>query len=131
MGGEGGCRLEGRFNVGRPDQAGLAGHAVEDLVVVCQRPGVGSGGPLSARRCPALDHHHRHPPGHLPNPLEEAAPVSQPLQVAEGHLGLRVVGEPFEVVGDADSRRVAGRDGPADANSGLVGVVEEAGDEVA
>ena len=61
----------------------------------------------------------------------EGPAVGEALQVAEGDVGLGVVGEPLEVVGDAGGGGVAGGDGPADADAGLLGVVEEGRDEVA
>ena len=131
LGGERGRRLECGLDGGRPDHARLSRHAVEHPVVGCQGPGVRRRGPLSVAGGPTLHHHHRHASRYLADPFEEAPPVGQALHVAEPHVGLRVVGEPLQIVGDAGGRDVSGRNGTAQPDAGLAGVVLEGRDEVA
>ena len=131
LGGDGGGGFDGLLVGGGPHLAGRAGHPVEHPVVAGQRTGVRGCRPLPTRGGPALDDDDRHPAGDLPDPFVEAPAVNQALHVAEGHVGLGIVGKPLEVVGDAGRGGVAGRHGPADPHPGLAGVVLEGGDEVA
>ena len=131
LGGQGGCRLEGRLDGGRPDHPGLAGHAVEHSVVGGQGTGVGGGGPLATAGGAALDDHYGHPGGYRPDSLEEISAVVQALHVAEPDVGFRIVSEPLQVVGDTSGCRVAGRHRATQADARLVGVVLEGRHKVA
>ena len=89
LGGERGGRLERLLDGGRPRDAGLAAHAVEDPVVAGQRAGVRGGGPLPACGRAALHEHERLAGGDGAGALEEGAPVGDALDVGERHLGGR------------------------------------------
>ena len=64
-------------------------------------------------------------------PIHEASPVDDALDVGEADRRGVVVGVPVEVVGDRHRRRVAGRHGPADADPARPRHVHEARHEVA
>ena len=80
---------------------------------------------------PTLDDHHWHPGSDGPDPLEEVAPIGETLHVAETDVGLRVVGEPLQVIGDAGGRSVSSGYRTADADARLGRVVLERRDEIA
>ena len=131
LGGERRRGLERLLDGGGPGDAGLAAHAVEHLVVGGQRAGVAGRGPGPALGDAALDDDERLARRHLGEALAAGRGRRRSPRRRRAPRPWRRRGVPAEVVGRADRGGVAGRHGPADADAGLAGVVQEAADEVA
>src|SRR5690606_7193664 len=110
--------LERLLNSGRAGDAGGAAFTVEDLVVGRKGAGVagrGTGSPLGGA---ALQHDERLAGGGAGELVEQAAAVSDALDVGESDARGVVVGVEVEVVGDRHRGRVPRRDGAGDAHAG-------------